>query len=123
MTTTVCSTCNGTGLRGFGAPGVGACPDCGGAEEEFYWEGYCTRCECGVSWENDHPPETKREAVCHACDKALHYEEGVATERARIIAVLNGLKDSAYPPSYFVEDILRGIEAGDHEKDAGEGRG
>lgn len=40
MTTPVCSTCRGTGLRGFGAPGIGPCPDCGtlptmSDEEEF----------------------------------------------------------------------------------------
>lgn len=43
----------------------------------FYWEGYCTRCHRGVSWDEDaDPPETEREAVCHECDRELTYQEG-----------------------------------------------
>ncbi len=64
------------------------------AAEPFEWDGYCTRCNRGVSLDDGcETPTTAREAVCHECDKILLREEGAADERAKIVAFLRRLRD------------------------------
>lgn len=74
---------------------------CGGSNDPdddvpFVWDGYCTECFSAVHLdEGSDNPTTPREAVCHACDKALIFEEGMAVGAA-IVAWAEVLQDRYY---------------------------
>lgn len=84
----------------------------------FEWEGYCTRCEDGVSLdEGSETPTTPREAVCHACDKILIREEaiGECIEAARST---QGGADSYRDMRNRIVSRLEGLRTTHPRKDA-----
>lgn len=44
-------------------------------EDEWEWDGTCTRCYAILGECEENPPQTEREAVCYACDARIAREE------------------------------------------------
>ncbi len=105
-----CATCGGTGLRGFGVPGVGPCPDCkaqpqGAGEAGYYTtcfvtEDGCIRLEASLYWPEESLAMLRLERTAAETDAAeLRAElDAARAENARLLACVRELH--AWADSY-----------------------